>query len=440
MKLVFVITIVIVLKACSFDNKSGIWKNDEGSVIESKIFRDFQDLLSIDKNFDQIKKIDKNFKFQILKEIKSISWNDIFYNSNNNIKNFDYTNSNFLTFRSKKISNSVSSDYLLSDGENIFLSDEKGNIIIFSVKDNQILKKFNFYKKRFKKIKKKLNLILNEDILYISDNIGYLYSYDYRKDKIIWAKNYKIPFRSNLKISKNKLIAANQNNNLFFFNKQNGNIIKMIPTEESKVKNDFINNLAVQENITIFLNTYGSLYAINNKTLRINWFQNLNETQDINLSNLFLGSYVMIIDNKVISPSKNFLHIFDIETGSLLFKEKFSTELSPIATNENIFLILDNDLLVCLNLNNGNIIYSYDLNQKIADFLRTKKKTATFKDLKILNSKLFIFLQNSYVIQLDLKGEIEEIKKLPSKIKTKPIILNNSIMYLDNKNKLSIIN
>ena len=214
----------------------------------------------------------------------------------------------------------------------------------------------------------------------------------------------------------------------------------MIPTEESKVKNDFINNLAVQENITIFLNTYGSLYAINNETLRINWFLNLNENQDINPSNLFFGSNVMIIDKKVISPSKNFLHIFDIETGSLLFKEKFSTELSPIATNENIFLILDNDLLVCLNLKKGNIIYSYDLNQKIADFLKTKKKRAIFKDLKLLNSKLFIFLQNSYVIQLDLKGEIEEIKKLPSKIKTKPIILDSSIMYLDNKNKLSIIN
>ena len=72
----------------------------------------------------------------------------------------------------------------------------------------------------------------------------------------------------------------------------------MIPTEESKVKNDFINNLAVQENITIFLNTYGSLYAINNETLRINWFLNLNENQDINPSNLFLGSNVMIIDKK----------------------------------------------------------------------------------------------------------------------------------------------
>ena len=37
-----------------------------------------------------------------------------------------------------------------------------------------------------------------------------------KKIKLLWAKNYKIPFRSNLKIYKNKLIAANQNNNLFF--------------------------------------------------------------------------------------------------------------------------------------------------------------------------------------------------------------------------------
>ena len=148
----------------------------------------------------------------------------------------------------------------------------------------------------------------------------------------------------------------------------------------------------------------------------------------------------MIIDNKVIAPSKNFLHIFDIKTGSLLFKEKFSSELSPIANNEYIFLILANDLLVCFNLKNGNIIYSYDLNQKIADFLRTKKKRVVFKDIKMMNSKLFIFLRNSYVVQLSLRGEIEENKKLPSKIKTKPIILNSSIIYLDNKNKLSIIN
>ena len=62
-------------------------------------------------------------------------------------------------------------------------------------------------------------MIIQNDVIYVSDNLGYLYSYDYIKDKVIWAKNYKVPFRSNLKIKKNKLIAANQNNTLYFFNK-----------------------------------------------------------------------------------------------------------------------------------------------------------------------------------------------------------------------------
>ena len=34
---------------------------------------------------------------------------------------------------------------------------------------------------------------------------------DDKKNKILWAKNIKIPFRSNLKIFNNKLIAADQN-------------------------------------------------------------------------------------------------------------------------------------------------------------------------------------------------------------------------------------
>ena len=30
------------------------------------------------------------------------------------------------------------------NGENIFLSDEKGNLIVYSVKDKRIIRKFNF--------------------------------------------------------------------------------------------------------------------------------------------------------------------------------------------------------------------------------------------------------------------------------------------------------
>ena len=37
-------------------------------------------------------------------------------------------------------------------------------------------------------------------MFYMSDNLGYLYALDYIKRKLLWAKNLKIPMRSNIKL------------------------------------------------------------------------------------------------------------------------------------------------------------------------------------------------------------------------------------------------
>ena len=57
----------------------------------------------------------------------------------------------------------------------------------------------------------------------------------------------------------------------------------------------------------------------------------------------------------------------------------------------------------------------------------------------IINSKIFIFLDNSYLLKFNLKGSIDDIVKLPSKIKSQPIFIDESLIYLDAKNKISII-
>ena len=49
--------------------------------------------------------------------------------------------------------------------------------------------------------------------------------------------------------------------------------------------------------------------------------------------------------------------------------------------NDYIFLITKNNFLISLNSRNGQIIYSYDIAQKAADFINTKKKK--IGDLKI---------------------------------------------------------
>ena len=255
----------------------------------------------------------------------------------------------------------------------------------------------------------------------------------------MWAKNYQIPFRSNIKIFKNKIIAANQNNTLYFFNKGNGDILRFIPTEDTSLKNKFINNISVDENFTLFLNTYGSLYAINNETLRINWFLNLNRSLNLNPNNLFLSNQVINDNKKVVISSNENIYILDANNGSVISKKNFSSYIKPVIFNDYIFLITKKNYLISLDLNKGDIIYAYDLNQKISEFLDIKKKNAYFKNIMLVNNKLFIFLNNSYVLKINFDGTLDKVEKLPTKINSHPIFIDGSIIYIDQKNKLSIV-
>jgi len=444
MKLFYIFIILILFQNCSFDNKSGIWK-DENNILnddsnDNDLFKEFETLSTSGKSFDKIIPIDNSFKFKKTTLVNNFEWKDVFYAEDNNFINFKYTNLNELIFRSKKTTKYKVNDFILFDKNNLITADLKGNIIVFSVNNNKIVTKFNFYKKKYKNIKKKLNFIVENNIIYISDNIGFLYAFDYKQNRILWAKNYKIPFRSNLKIYENKLIAANQNNNLYFFNKKNGDTLRLIPTEDTTVKNKFINNLSLNNNSLFFLNTYGSLYSVNLRSMKLKWFTNLNQSLDLNPSNLFLSNQIINNKGKIVVSSNQFTYVLDSNNGSIIHKKNFSTQIKPIIMNDILFLITNNNLIIAMSITSGKIIYSYDVNQKIAEYLKLKKNTVKFKNMIIANNKLTIFLKNSYILKFNINGNLEEVNRLPSKINTNPIFIDSSILYLDFKNKISIVN
>tara|TARA_Y100001958_G_C21192689_1_gene520556 strand:- start:6 stop:1331 length:1326 start_codon:yes stop_codon:yes gene_type:complete len=441
MKILFLYLFFILFNNCSFDNKSGIWKNENNiGKNQNDTFRQFKNVSTSIDPFTEIIEIKKNYKFKIGEKINPISWKQIYFNQNNNLDNFEYNNINELIFKSKKISKYKVSDHILYEDGNIINSDLKGNINIFSVSNNKILTKYNFYKKKHKKIKKKLNIIIENNVIYVADNLGYLYAYNYLDEKLLWAKNYNIPFRSNLKIYENIIFAANQNNNLFFFDKLNGEILKQIPTEETIVKNNFINSLSLNEKNLFFLNTYGSLYSINIKSKRVNWYLNLNQSLDVNPSNIFYGSQLLNYGDKIITSSNQFLYVIDSNSGAIIIKKNFPILINPLIINDILFLVSKKNFLISLDLNKEEIIYSYDINKKISDFLKIKRKKADLKNIMMADGKLLLFLQNSHTLVFDTRGTLEKVNKLPAKMVTFPILIENRILFLDKKNKLTIVN
>ena len=441
MKLFCFLIILFLFNNCSFDNKTGIWKNEnEDSKKNSGLLKEFKTISVFKDNFNEIITLDEKTKIQISSPINNLEWKDIFYNFNNNSNNFQYDNKNQINTISKKLSRSITNENILFSKNCLITNDEKGNIIIFSTQENKIIKKFNFYKNKLKNINKKINLLIEKNVIYASDNIGYLYTINLKTGELIWAKNYKVPFRSNIKIIDDKLITSSQNNDLYFFNKKNGDLIKFIPTEETVIKNQFMNNISItNEKNLLFLNTYGSLYSIDMKTMKIIWFINLNQSIDINPSNLFMSNEIVNSANKILITTNEKFFIIDNNTGSIIGRYSFSTSIRPIINQNYAFIITKNNLLIALDLNKNQIMYSSDIDSQISNFLDIKKKKTVIKSFMLINNEIFIFLKNSYILTFKPNGIIKSVKKLPAKINSFPILIDKLIYFLNNKNKLVVV-
>ena len=442
MKFFFIIFFLFLFNNCSFDNKTGIWNNEKNSSSSGKnknIFEGFEKTSVTDDSFSETFSFKGDLKKVLNNPINNKKWNDIFYDFNNNSKNFRYSNRNEILFKSQKLTkNSISKNKLYING-NLIINDNKGNVIVFSINQKKIISKFNFYKKQFKKLEKELNLFVENDKIFIADNLGFVYAYNYITEKIIWAKNYKIPFSSNLKVSENKIFISNQNNNLYILDKNNGNLLKLIPTEETNVKNQFKNNLSIDDKKSLFfLNSFGSLYSIDLETLKVNWFNNFNQSLDLLPSNLFFGNKVVNSDKKIIVSSNSKTFLVNSNTGNIIKKFNFSTKIKPIIIDKIVFILTKNNYLIALDLNSNNFLYSHDLSKIKGSKIKWSEKEI-FTELMVLNSEIFIFTKNSNVLNLNIDGTIKEIKKIPSKIKSYPLSIDNALLYLNSKNKLIIL-
>lgn len=174
--------------------------------------------------------------------------------------------------------------------------------------------------------------------------------------------------------------------------------------------------------------------------MQVNWFINLNQSFDLNPSNLFSGSKIINSGNKLAISTNYLTYIIDTNNGTILNTFNFSTKVTPIILENYFFLITKNDLIVAVNLQNEEIIYSYDINKKISKFLNVKKNKAIFKNLYIAKNSIYIILKNSFLLKFSIQGDLESIRKLPNKIHSDPIFIDGNMLYITSSGRLSILN
>ena len=441
MKIFNTILIFLFLNSCSFDNKSGIWDGNElakKTKKEEEFLIDAKDIFTSES--DQLKEFDSGVN--LLSAISPVrtpkKWTEENFNNLNNLDNSVYLNKKKLAYKSKKISgHQISTNFLYNDNKFIF-SDLKGNIIVFSEKEQKIKFKFNFYKNILKNFPKKINLILKNDVIFAADNLGYIYALDTTTEKIVWAKNYGVPFFSNIKIVDELLFLVNKDNKVYILNLLSGEKIWEYSTDRSTLNTKYKNIISYSGNNLVLLNTNGSVYAIDILNKNIKWFYNVNSI--VASKNDVFNGVSNIIDNRsVLIVGSNSISALDLENGNLIWQKKYNIEVDPLVSSKLILILTKENYLTFLSKETGEVIWSSKLSNMRKSYSDKKFKNKNISSMKLMNNNLFLFSEGSELIEVSLQDKkIKNIFNSKYGFKSEIIVINNHLYFVDKKKLIKL--
>jgi outer membrane protein assembly factor BamB len=445
---------VIVFTSCSFDNKTGIWNDISNipvdnqtteSITNNKPGQRYEEIFTKNKIFDEEIESINSSNIVNTKPVKMINWFEEYATPSNNISNFFYSDNKILLSKSSRLNKNpfrggyTSNKKIVFYKDNLIYHDYKGTIFIYSLKLNKKIFKYNFYKKNFKNIKKKINFIINDNVLFAADNLGYFYALNLNNNTIIWAKNYGIPFRSNIKFANKQIFLANQDNVIYSIDPNTGDKNWQFSTSLTFLKSNFENNLSLDEinNNLFFLNTSGELYSINYANKKINWVLNFKNSTSSKDTELFLSHPLIVKNNNLIITTDS--KILSYNSNTAMKNWSFSAEpiFKPIITLNNTYALLKNNLLICLDNKDGTVIWSKNI-FKIDKNKKIKKKFNPIIDFKIVNGEINVYSNNGHLLSFNSKsGDLNYQSRISKNGITSAIVfLNENMLFIDKSNKL----
>ena len=305
-KIYIFFSILLFITNCSFDNKTGIW---DGSEEERQKIADLENrqkevidtdtLLSSDEIYT--KEVILSEKIILSKPIKNSSWEMSNLNYQNSLGNLYLSGSDF-KFLKKRAGKNKSSVFKISTSplffnNHIIMSNDRGTI--FKINDlGDIIWKKNIYQNVYKKIFKSLHYSIYENNIYVSDNIGFVYSLSLNNGNLIWIKNHGIPLKSEIKVFKDKIFLIDQDNRFVCFSIKDGSKIWDIRAIPSFIK--LQNPLSIA--LTYFdhfvaINSSGDLFKGDSNSGQLFWSFNSSGSLYAHSTD-FLKSSRIVIDNK----------------------------------------------------------------------------------------------------------------------------------------------
>ncbi len=441
MKYLSLFLTLIILVSCSFDKKTGIWSgSDEEKKQLSDLEKEQKQILDVVKIYSTqntySEEISYSKSLSLSKPINQKSWKMSGLNLQNSLGH-NYLPGIDNKFLKKKVGKDKFSIYQMSTSpliyqNSIIFVDDAGNIFNVNMK-GKINWKRNIYKKVFKKVYKKLSIFIYNEAIYISDNIGFIYSLNFQDGKINWIKNHGVPLKSNLKLFKDKIYVINQDNRILCLSAKDGSLIWDIRSISSFIKSQNFLSIAISKDEDVFsLISSGELIKVNAETGSIGWMLNTRETM-LSSTDFFKSSDVVISDKNIIFSAFESLYSFNVTSGFLNWEKKIGSTKTPIVDGDYVFVLTDNGYFVAVDKSKGKTIWSTN----IFKILKKKKRNTFVSGYILASEKVYITTNNGYLIVCSAKtGKTEYLKKIGDKIASSPIINNGSLYILTAESRL----
>jgi len=423
-KLIATVIVIFFLNNCSFNENSRIWKNEENkSETDKKIIKVFSESDVTVAEFNQDLKLDLS-SIKIINKKKD--------NQNNlGLQNYKGNLEKIGSFKFSKLDELNQLDFepiFLKNG--IIFFDKKGSIIRYDNNYKVIWKK-NHYSKAEKKLKPKLNFLLEGQNLIVADSIAKYYSVNVSNGELNWSKSNKYPFNSNIKKHKDKIFVTDYKNTLRCYKIIDGSECWNLQTEDSFTISNMKYSLIILNDNVIFSNSIGDITAVNVETGLIAWQIPTQSSSIINETYNFKISKLVSDGNSVFfSNNKNQFYSIDLKTGTTNWINKINSNIKPILIGNLIFTISNEGYLYLVDKNKGNIIRITDL------FLNYKdKKRGNIYPIGFVigDKKLFLTNSDGKIIIAGIEdGKIIKIEKVSGGLVSEPFIFNNNLYVVRN--------
>ena len=416
-----IILLLILVSSCSLNPNSSMWTKKEDLKGE-KIFKVKEILVK-----DKVLKDELNINLKIkLTNIKKQNSYLSYLNNNYGRSAYDGALKSISRFKFSKIERFHQYDPEISiDKKNIIFFDNKGSIIKFDEKSKLIWKK-NIYSKSEKKLNPILFFANSSKYLVAADTIAKYYALNINTGEILWTKNNKSPFNSQIKIFKNKLYVVDDQNILNCFNLSDGKPVWKFVTEKHFIKSQKKISLVVKDNMIIFNNTLGDISAVDSETGELIW-QTPTQPSSITEDAMFLKMSELIVANNSIIFSNNRNEFFSIDSGSgtINWKTNINSDLRPSFVDNFIFTVTNEGFFVVIDNDTGNLIRSTYVLKNIK-----KKKIKEYRPIGFVVGKNSIYLStsNGRLLVIDiLSGSTRKIMKIDNEKISSPKILGKNL-------------